>query len=98
MPEKKKFTCHLFVMILSPLSYLHIKALIKIVKGQNAFFKTDSRSLTELVLFFISVISLDSDVFTLSISTPRNIFTSINGLKTCHVSKNVYKCVIFKLS
>jgi len=42
MAEKKKFTCHLFVMILSPLSYLHIKVLIKIMKGQNALFKTDS--------------------------------------------------------
>lgn len=31
-------TCHLFVMILSPLTYLHIKALIKISKEWNAYF------------------------------------------------------------
>lgn len=42
---------------------------------------------TELDLFFISVNSLNSDVFTLSISyTSKYIFSSINGPKTCHLS------------
>lgn len=35
-------TCHLFVMILSLLTYLHIKALIKISEESNAYFKTNS--------------------------------------------------------
>lgn len=55
LPEQKKLTCHLFVMILSPLSYLHIKALIKIMKGQNALFKTHSK--TWNITWFIFYIS-----------------------------------------
>ena len=36
-------TCHLFVMILSVLTYLHIKALIKISKEQNTYLKINSK-------------------------------------------------------
>lgn len=39
-----KLSCHLFVMILSPLTYLHIKALIKFSKESNAHFKTHSKA------------------------------------------------------
>lgn len=53
---------------------------------------------TELDLFFISVISLDSDVFTLSISyTSKYIFIDKQPENMPSVL-NVYKCVIFKLS
>lgn len=45
--EKKKIIklrCHLFVMILSPQTYLHIKALIKFSEESNAHFKTHSKA------------------------------------------------------
>lgn len=76
MPEQKKFTCHLFVMILSPLSYLHIKALIKIVKGQNALFETDSRSLKHNLFYFLyqSLVWILMFLPCQSV-TPRNIFS-----------------------
>lgn len=52
-----KLSCHLFVMILSSLTYLHIKALIKFSKESNAHFKTHSKA-SALVLFLISDVFL----------------------------------------
>lgn len=53
-------TCHLFVMILSLLTYLHIKALIKISKERNAYFKINSEgnpcTASRVVLFLFAVV------------------------------------------
>lgn len=55
-------TCHLFVMILSLLTYLHIKALIKISKEPNAYFKINSEgdpcTASKVVLFLFAVVFL----------------------------------------
>lgn len=55
-------TCHLFVMILSQLTYLHIKALIKISKERNAYFKINSEgdpcTASKVVLFLFAVVFL----------------------------------------
>lgn len=55
-------TCHLFVMILSLLTYLHIKALIKISKERNAYFKINSEgdpcTASKVVLFLFAVVLL----------------------------------------
>lgn len=86
MPEQRKFTCHLFVRILSPLSYLHIKALIKTVKGQNALFKTDSNARNGLFYFLYQSFVWILMFLPRQSAAPQNIFSSINGLKTRRLS------------
>lgn len=55
-------TCHLFVMILSLLTYLHIKALIKISEERDAYFKINSEgdayTASKVVLFLFAVVFL----------------------------------------
>lgn len=48
-----KHTCHLFVMMLSSRSYLHIKELIRISKESNSHFKTNSRARSCLAPNFV---------------------------------------------
>lgn len=84
-------------MILSPPSYLHIKALIKICRERNTLFKTNCEApLARFVFLFQSFVLILMFSARQSFTSPKYIFADKRPENAPSVL-NAYKCVIFRL-